>query len=234
MTAPPPQHQSGQVDADSMTRLGGWLFRHRTIIPLPLALLTLLWPSRSDSASISVVAGGLGLVALGEGLRLWGVHHIGAISRTRTDRLGPLVASGPFAFVRNPLYIGNMTLWAGLALSARLPWLAPIFVLVLAIEYDAIVRWEERLLVERLGDAYREYAARVPRWMPKPFNRRARGARRASRRLRNRGAAAGVLLARDAVQRTRDVDRHSTRIRSAMAQISTLNSQVSTLRVFET
>jgi protein-S-isoprenylcysteine O-methyltransferase Ste14 len=175
MTAKPRQHQSGQVDADSMTRLGGWLFRHRTIIPLPLALLTLLWPSHSESASILVVVGGLGLVALGEGLRLWGVHHIGTISRTRTDRLGPLIASGPFAFVRNPLYIGNMTLWAGLALSARLPWLAPIFVLVLAIEYDAIVRWEERLLVERLGDAYREYAARVPRWMPNPFGRRAPG-----------------------------------------------------------
>jgi protein-S-isoprenylcysteine O-methyltransferase Ste14 len=163
-----------------MTRIGGWLFRHRTIIPLPLALLTLLWPSPDISGSIPVVIGGLGLVAIGEGLRLWGVHHIGVISRTRTDRLGPLVASGPFAFVRNPLYIGNITLWAGLALSARLPWLAPIFVLVLAVEYDAIVRWEERLLVERLGDTYREYAARVPRWMPNPFNRKDRGARRDS------------------------------------------------------
>ena len=177
-----------------MTRLGGWLFRHRTIIPLPLALLTLLWPSHRDSGSISLFAVGLGLVALGEGLRLWGVHHIGTISRTRTDRLGPLIASGPFAFVRNPLYIGNMTLWAGLALSARLPWLAPIFVLVLAIEYDAIVRWEERLLAERLGDAYREYAARVPRWMPHPFNRGVRSARRDLRLSANLAApATGVF-----------------------------------------
>jgi len=159
-----------------MARVGGWLFRRRTIIPLPLALLTLLWPSRNNSTSIPIVVGGLGLVALGEGLRLWGVRHIGVISRTRTDRLGPLVASGPFAFVRNPLYIGNMILWAGLALSAGLPWLAPIFVLVLAVEYDAIVRWEERLLVERLGDPYRKYAVRVPRWIPSPFSRRGDGA----------------------------------------------------------
>jgi protein-S-isoprenylcysteine O-methyltransferase Ste14 len=159
-----------------MTRIGGWLFRRRTIIPLPLALLTLLWPSQGNLAPVPVSVG-LGLVALGEGLRLWGVRHIGVISRTRTDRLGPLVASGPFAFVRNPLYIGNMTLWAGIALSAQLPWLAPIFVLVLAVEYDAIVRWEERLLVERLGDTYREYAARVPRWLPNPFKRSDRSAR---------------------------------------------------------
>jgi hypothetical protein len=38
--------------------------------------------------------------------------------------------------------------------------------LLLAFEYHAIVRWEERLLEERLGDNYREYAARVPRWIP--------------------------------------------------------------------
>jgi protein-S-isoprenylcysteine O-methyltransferase Ste14 len=191
MTAPPRQHQSRQVDADSLTRIGGWLFRRRTIIPLPLALLTLLWPSRNDFASIPMVVGGVGLVAIGEGLRLWGVRHIGVISRTRSDRLGPLVASGPFAFVRNPLYIGNIILWAGLALSARLPWLAPIFVLVLALEYDAIVRWEESLLVERLGDTYREYAARVPRWMPNLFNRSARADLDASA---NRGVSvAGVF-----------------------------------------
>ena len=48
------------------------------------------------------------------------VHHIGVISRTRSDRLGPLVASGPFALVRNPLYLGNIALWVGFALTARL------------------------------------------------------------------------------------------------------------------
>ena len=94
------------------------------------------------------------------------MRHIGAISRTRSDRLGPLVASGPFALIRNPLYVGNVALWVGFALSARLVWLAPVFVAILAFEYHAIVRWEERLLEERLGDRYRAYAAQVPRWVP--------------------------------------------------------------------
>ena len=159
-----------------MARLGGWLFRHRTIIPLPLALLILLWPVHSGPA-LPIAFAGFGLVMFGEGLRLWGVHHIGAISRTRTDRLGPLVVSGPFAFVRNPLYVGNIALWTGLATSARLPWLAPVFVVVLAVEYHAIVRWEERLLDERFGDAYQQYAADVPRWVPAPL----RTARRAGK-----------------------------------------------------
>ena len=46
-------------------------------------------------------------------------------------------------------------------------WLAPIIVLLLGLEYHAIVRWEERLLEARLGDDYRAYAARVPRWIPR-------------------------------------------------------------------
>jgi protein-S-isoprenylcysteine O-methyltransferase Ste14 len=109
---------------------------------------------------------GLCLVAAGEALRLWGVRHIGVISRTRGERLGPLVMSGPFRFVRNPLYLGNVALWVGFALCARLAWLSPIVLLVLAAEYRAIVAWEERLLASRLGAPYLEYLRRVPRWLP--------------------------------------------------------------------
>src|SRR5262245_48460334 len=109
---------------------------------------------------------GVSLVVLGELVRLWAVRHIGVISRTRSDRLGPVVSSGPFAHVRNPLYLGNILLWVGFALSARLLWLALLIAVLLGLEYHAIVRWEEELLQARRGDEYRAYAARVPRWIP--------------------------------------------------------------------
>jgi protein-S-isoprenylcysteine O-methyltransferase Ste14 len=109
---------------------------------------------------------GILVVLTGEALRLWAVHHIGVISRTRSDRLGPLVATGPFSLVRNPLYLGNILLWVGFAVSARLLWLTPLVLLLLAFEYHAIVKWEERLLESRLGDTYRAYASRVSRWLP--------------------------------------------------------------------
>ena len=156
-----------------MTRFGAWLFRHRTIIPIPLALAILATPASRTRPSALVGAGAV-LVALGEAIRLWGVRHIGAISRTRSNRLGPLVASGPFALVRNPLYLGNVALWVGFAVSARVPWLAPVFAAILAFEYHAIVRWEERLLEERLGERYRTYTGQVPRWVPNTINRRER------------------------------------------------------------
>ena len=146
-------------------RAGGWLFRHRTAIPVPIALALLLIPSTSSSG-IWLWAGAL-IITAGELLRLLSVRQIGAISRTRSDRLGPLVAAGPFAYVRNPLYLGNIALWLGFALLAGLPGLALPVGLLLALEYHAIVRWEEELLEARIGNAYRDYAARVPRWLPR-------------------------------------------------------------------
>ena len=159
------QPQSKQIDPDTTTRVGGWLFRQRTLMPIPISLALLILPGEAASSTL-LMATGVALTVAGEIVRLWAVHHIGVISRTRSDRLGPLVASGPFALVRNPLYVGNIALWAGFAIVARLVWMAPVIVALLGAEYHAIVRWEERLLESRLGDAYRAYAARVPRWLP--------------------------------------------------------------------
>ena len=138
-------------------------------MPLPLAVAILATPSTQTRAVPATILAGIALTLAGELVRLWGVSHIGVISRTRSDRLGPLVDTGPFAMVRNPLYLGNIALWAGFALTAGLPWLAPMIVIMLGAVYHAIVRWEEGLLETRLGDAYRKYMARVPRWLPRHF-----------------------------------------------------------------
>jgi protein-S-isoprenylcysteine O-methyltransferase Ste14 len=167
---------SDQTSPDS-TKLGEWLFRHRTALPLPIAAVILGLRVGQTPPSALLLTAGVAVTVAGELIRLWGVHHIGAISRTRSDRLGPLVATGPFALIRNPLYVGNILIWVGFALAARLVWLAPLIVLLLGAEYHLIVRWEESLLVSRLGDDYRDYAERVPRWVP-TFNRRARRDRR--------------------------------------------------------
>ena len=164
-----PQQQHGQSDPDISVRAGRWLFPRRVWLPLPLAVALLVMPSGEERRLFLVL--GVAIVAIGELLRLWAVRHIGVISRTRSDRLGPLVATGPFALMRNPLYLGNIALWIGFALSARLPWMVPVVVVLLGFEYHAIVRWEEHLLEARRGDEYREYAAHVPRWIPKTKRR---------------------------------------------------------------
>jgi protein-S-isoprenylcysteine O-methyltransferase Ste14 len=152
----------------TIVRLGGWLFRYRTAIAVPFAAaILLLGPETVGPLALLVTGAGLMLTLAGELVRLWAIRYIGAISRTRSERLGPLVATGPFALIRNPLYVGNIALWVGFAMAARLTWGAALIGLLLAGEYHAIVGWEEELLESRVGEAYRRYSSQVPRWIPR-------------------------------------------------------------------
>jgi protein-S-isoprenylcysteine O-methyltransferase Ste14 len=160
------QSQAAQKDPGWFSRLGGWLFLRRTTLPVPIILALLILPPQSLPAYIAPL--GIVIILLAETLRLWAVRQIGVISRTRRDRLGPLVTSGPFALVRNPLYLGNIALWVGFTLAARLVYFLPVVLFGLGLAYHAIVLWEEQLLETRRGEAYRQYAAETPRWLPMP------------------------------------------------------------------
>ena len=156
---------SDQTSPDS-TKVGAWLFRHRTAIPVPIALALLIVPAgRPFSWTLGLV--GVAITVSGEALRVAAVHHIGVISRTRSDRLGPLVTSGPFAFVRNPLYIGNVLIWMGFAVTAGLLGAAPVVGVLLLAEYHAIAKWEEGRLESRYGQEYATYRSAVPGWLPR-------------------------------------------------------------------
>ena len=79
-----------------------------------------------------------------------------------------LVTSGPFACCRNPMYLGHIIFLAGLALSLR-SWLAAAIAAGTAVWLQFRVRRDERRLAERFGEPYREYCARVKRWIPAIF-----------------------------------------------------------------
>jgi protein-S-isoprenylcysteine O-methyltransferase Ste14 len=76
-----------------------------------------------------------------------------------------LVARGPFRFTRNPMYLGFVVLAIGAALVAGtwLMWLVPVVVFVL--DNFVIIPFEERSMERTFGDAYRDYRARVRRWI---------------------------------------------------------------------
>jgi protein-S-isoprenylcysteine O-methyltransferase Ste14 len=145
---------------------GGWLFRQRSWLPVPIALVLLLVRWGMMRHPMLPVAGPL-LVLAGEGLRWWAVGQIGVISRTRTTRLGPLITSGPFALCRNPLYVGNLLLWAGFTVWSGLLWMLPITLGVFIVYYRSIIEWEEALLTERFGEGYMRYVVETPRWWPR-------------------------------------------------------------------
>ena len=145
---------------------GAWLFRYRSALPVPLALILVFVRKGQSDARWVFVAGPL-LVAIGEGLRLWAVRHIGTISRTRTTRYWPLIAAGPYAIVRNPLYVGNWFLWTGFAVWSGLLWMLPVAWIIFVLQYRAIARWEGSFLRGIYQEAYDDYARNVRAWIPR-------------------------------------------------------------------
>jgi protein-S-isoprenylcysteine O-methyltransferase Ste14 len=76
-----------------------------------------------------------------------------------------LVTAGPYRFSRNPIYIALTLLYLGIALAVDSAWIAGLIVPVLiAIRYGVIAR-EESFLEQKFGAAYRDYKARVRRWL---------------------------------------------------------------------
>ncbi len=76
-----------------------------------------------------------------------------------------LVVSGPFRFSRNPLYVALTLMYAGLAVVANAFWVLVLLVPVLLVLHSGVVRREERYLEAKFGEAYRQYRARVRRYL---------------------------------------------------------------------
>lgn len=158
--------------------LGEFFFRQRSWTPIPWILLLALCTAGRTSRDALTWAPGLVCLALGESLRLWGVAVIGKESRTRGGGVARLLTHGPYAHVRNPLYLGNFFLTAGAAFISGLLWMVPIAAFLYAVQYVPIVLWEESVLAERFQAQYAAYRRQVPRWIP-------------SRRASSRPPAAG-------------------------------------------
>ncbi len=145
---------------------GAWLFRYRSFLPIPLALILLLVRAGEADGAAMLAFGGA-IVGAGQALRLWAVRHIGTISRTRTTRYGPLMTAGPYAVVRNPLYVGNWLLWTGFAVWSSLLWMVPVAWAIFFFQYRAIARWEASFIRSKYPGTYDEYARQVRPWMPR-------------------------------------------------------------------
>ncbi|HEY7407575.1 MAG TPA: isoprenylcysteine carboxylmethyltransferase family protein [Gemmatimonadaceae bacterium] len=123
---------------------------------------------RLDDVSRSVlVVGGWLLIALGLVILLWAML---TFLRARTAILPSrparsIVATGPYRFTRNPMYVAMSAIYTGLALLMGVGWplvLLPIVLLSLAA---LVIRREERYLGDAFGEEYAAYRARVRRWL---------------------------------------------------------------------
>jgi protein-S-isoprenylcysteine O-methyltransferase Ste14 len=111
-------------------------------------------------AALFLVVGGLGLRALAAG-------YAGPHTRTFVIGGAKLVTAGPYAYVRNPIYLGSIVLGLGMVLAiGDLRMLLPCFGTFVAL-YFGIIPAEEAYLARQFPDAYARYHRHVPRLCPR-------------------------------------------------------------------
>ena len=101
---------------------------------------------------------GIPVIVSGEALRVWSQGHIE--KRTR------LANSGPYAYVRNPLYLSNYLIGLGFVLIFSNLWILLIYSIGFFILYQGTIREEENFLLGEYQDSYQDYFKRVPRFFP--------------------------------------------------------------------
>ena len=144
--------------------LGNFFFKIRSFTPIPF-IFALLYFAKPTWQTTTL---GLSFMIIGEFLRIWAVGYAGASTRARTlGAARDLVTTGPYGYVRNPLYLGNFLLSFGVCLVANVTWLIPFLVVGYVLQYLPIVAVEEGYLLEACGVVYQAYQERVPRFLPR-------------------------------------------------------------------
>ena len=162
--APTPTEIS-EAERRPSARIGAVLFRHRGWLPVPFLLVPLL--ARGAMGPRHWILG-FALIVLGEAIRLAGVAAAGTVTRRRSRTVQRLVTYGIFSWMRNPLYVGNFLIWMGFTVISGVLWFIPVAVVLFAVEYTLIVRYEEGVLESIFGQEYLAYKSRTPRWFPRP------------------------------------------------------------------
>jgi len=119
-----------------------------------LLVAAFAWFSRPTGSSLWM---GLPISLAGLALRGWAAGHLA--------KNQSLATSGPYAYIRNPLYLGTLLVGCGLAVASRSAGLAVLFAAVFLLVYLPVIEQEEQHL-RKIFPEYECYAARVPMLWP--------------------------------------------------------------------
>ena len=146
----------------------GFFFKYRSYTPIPIGIM-IVYFARPE---IMYVCIGVGLLLIGETIRIWSVSYAGGETRTRNVGAKKLCSSGPYAFVRNPLYVGNMFMYVGIVFiagAANILLMVATTLVFFTVQYSLIIALEEEKLEELFGRKYQIYNKNVPAVFPRAF-----------------------------------------------------------------
>jgi len=128
----------------------------RIRVPLGFLFAVLyFWLARPSWRSLMV-----GAVVVAPGLL------IRALASGHVRKNESLATSGPYAYTRNPLYLGSLVMGVGFCVAARSLWVGVALVVMFLAIYRPVIRDEEAFLRRRFPE-FEEYARRVPRMLPR-------------------------------------------------------------------
>jgi protein-S-isoprenylcysteine O-methyltransferase Ste14 len=135
------------------------IYRFRGVLVSPPLLFSLVW-FNSEVEIDALILVGICIFFIGLALRIWAQQHL----RYRLKIKKQLTTTGPYHFVRNPIYIGNTLICMGLTIVSELLWLVPITFIWCTTVYSLVIRYEEARLLKKYGQLYQKYISEVPRW----------------------------------------------------------------------
>jgi protein-S-isoprenylcysteine O-methyltransferase Ste14 len=163
------EHTSSHLHS-TLARLGEVVFPRRLWVGLGVVAVAALFvrphaafghfQAPATMASIALIL--LGLVG-----RAWAAGHAGRHTRDSRIDAPRLVTGGPYAYVRNPIYLASIVLGFGMVGLVGDPILLVLHLSVCVLLYAGIIPAEEKFLKERFGAPYVDYTEHVPRLWPR-------------------------------------------------------------------
>ncbi|HEY6365526.1 MAG TPA: isoprenylcysteine carboxylmethyltransferase family protein [Candidatus Binatia bacterium] len=115
---------------------------------------------------------GVACLLLGELLRVWAASHAKRCTRWRDIKARVLITTGPYAYIRHPIYVGNFLIGLGMIVLAEAFIFVPPFLVLFTFYYRTIVSAEETFLKESFGSEFDLYCRLVPKYIPRVMPRK--------------------------------------------------------------
>ena len=143
-----------------------FFFANRSFTPIPIAL-SIIYFAQPENQNILL---GFMVLLVGELIRMWSVSYAGGETRTTSVGAPSLCTAGPYGYVRNPIYVGNMLMYLGIVIIAGSPNLMLMVLATMSffiIQYSLIISLEEEKLDELFGPEYVTYKSNVRAILPR-------------------------------------------------------------------
>ncbi len=148
-------------------RVSEFVFKNRrfihittAVVPIPVKYLL------RGTTTLQLWIAGVILMLLGITFRMYTAGYLLGAHTTTSINADFICTSGPFAHIRNPLYLGNFVIGLSLAIAFNEWYGYLVFILHYIIVYSILIPYEEKFLAGKFGEAFSEYRAQSRRFLP--------------------------------------------------------------------